>query len=215
MDRPVAIGAAALAVIAVAGVAVGAVIRWQRGQDATDRATIGPSTVVLLGDSLTEEGDWATLLPDRPVANRGYSGFTSDELVPVAGTVAAEQPRLVMVLAGTNDIRDGHPPAWTERHLRAIVDRFDAASPDTVVALQTLLPRADAPGDVVATNERIVALAAERGLPLLDLHPSFDDGTGGLRPEETPDGLHLNDAGYRRWVELLEPFLDRQLSRRP
>lgn len=214
MDRPVAIGAAALVLLAVAGVAIGAAVRWQRSQGDTDRGPIGPSTVVLLGDSLTEEGDWAALLPDWPVANQGHSGFTSEELVPIAEAVAAHRPRLVLVLAGTNDIRDGHPPAWTEDNLVAIVDRFQAASPDTVVVLQTILPRADAPAEVAATNERILALAAERGLIVLDLHPAFDDGAGGLRPEETRDGLHLSEAGYRRWVDLLEPFLAGELSQR-
>ncbi len=212
MDRPVALATAVLAAVVVGGFLVGALIRWQRGQDGTDRGSIGPTTIVLFGDSLTEEGEWSRLLPDRPVANHGYSGFTSEQLVPIADEVAAAGPRLVLVLAGTNDIRDGHPPAWTERQLGAILDRLQDAGSDTTVVLQTLLPRADAADEVVATNERIVALAADRGVPVLDLHPSFDDGAGGLRAEETRDGLHLSEAGYQRWVELLEPVLVRELD---
>jgi len=212
VDRPVVIGAAALAAAVVGGSLIGAVLRWQRGQDGTDRGSIGPATVVLFGDSLTEEGDWARLLPDRPVANQGYSGFTTEQLIPIAESVAADRPRLVLVLAGTNDIRDGHPPAWTERQLIAVLDRLEAAGPETTVIVQTLLPRADAAEEVVATNERIVALAADRGVAIVDLHPSFDDGAGGLRAEETRDGLHLSEAGYRRWVELLEPVLARELG---
>ncbi len=212
VDRPVAIGTAVLAAVVVGGFLVGAVIRWQRGLDGTDRGSIGPTTIVLFGDSLTEEGDWARLLPDRPVANHGYSGFTTEQLVPVAESIAADGPRLVLVLAGTNDIRDGHQPAWTERQLIAILDRLQTAGPGTRVILQTLLPRADAVEEVVATNERIVALAADRGVAVIDLYPSFDDGAGGLRAEDTRDGLHLSDAGYRRWVGLLEPVLARELG---
>jgi lysophospholipase L1-like esterase len=201
---------AGLAVLAVAAVA-GVTAWWSRDQGTT-RAAIGPETVVLLGDSITEFGRWEDLLPDRPVANRGFAGFTSEELVPVAAEVAVDRPRLVLVLAGTNDIRDGHDTAWTERELGRILDELAAAGPGTTVVLQTLLPRADAVAEIDAANRMIVDLAAARGLEVLDLHPAFDDGTGGLRPAETTDGLHLSPAGYERWADLLEPFLAEQLG---
>lgn len=192
--------------------AAGAALWWQRNQGGTHRASIGPTTVVLFGDSLTEEGDWEALLPGRSVSNQGYSGFTSAQLIPVAEDVAADQPRLVLILAGTNDIRDGHPPSWTEANLAEILDRFQEASPATTVIVQTLLPRADAPTEVVATSERIVALADSRDVTVVDLHPAFDDGAGGLRPADTRDDLHLSEAGYQRWIGILEPVLDAALG---
>ncbi|MEL6981782.1 MAG: GDSL-type esterase/lipase family protein [Actinomycetota bacterium] len=202
---------AAVAALAVV-VAAGAALWSQRNQGGTHRASIGPGSVVLLGDSLTEEGDWDALLPGRPVSNQGYSGFTSAELVPVAEDVAAGRPRLVLILAGTNDIRDDQPPDWTEANLSEILDRLEAAGPSTTVILQTLLPRDDARAEVLAANERVVALAEARGLAIIDLHPVFDDGAGGLRPAETRDGLHLTDAGYQLWRQALEPVLDAELG---
>lgn len=202
------VGAALVAVIVAAGLAAW----WQRGQGGTNRAPIGSETIVLLGDSLTEFGDWEELLADRPVANRGFSGFTSEELVPVAAEVAEQRPRLVLVLAGTNDIRDDRPTDWTEGHLRALLDRLDRAGPDTTVVVQTLLPRGDAVAEIDAANEMIRELAAARGLTLLDLHPEFDDGAGSLRTAETDDGLHLTPAGYDRWASILDRFLTAELG---
>ena len=195
--------------LAVVGliVAVGAALWWQRNQGGTHRATIDEDSVVLLGDSITEEGDWERLLPGRPVVNQGHSAFTSEQLIPVAAEVVRGRPRMVVVLAGTNDIRDGHGPEWTVVHLGGLLDELAAGSPETTVVLQTLLPRADAPTEVVATNDALVELARDRGVTLIDLHPHFDDGTGALRPAETRDGLHLSEAGYRRWAALLESFL--------
>lgn len=204
--------AAVTAIAVLVAVLAAAALWWQRNQGGTQRATIGPASVVLLGDSLTEEGDWETLLPGRPVSNQGYSGYTSAQLLPVAEDIAAKRPRLVLILAGTNDIRDGHPPSWTEANLIEILDRLHADGSSTTVLLQTLLPRADAPAEVVATNERVVAVARSRGVPLVDLHPVFDDGAGGLRPADTRDDLHLSEAGYQRWVEVLEPILAAELG---
>ena len=178
--------------------------RWERN---TTRSAITSTTVVMLGDSITEEGDWSALLPGYEVANRGHSGFTTAELVAVAETVAEARPAAVFVLTGTNDIRDGKPADWTADQLTEILDRFDQLAPDTSVVLQTILPRADEAAQAVEANESIREIASERGLPLLDLHAAFDDGAGGMRPSETTDGIHLADAGYQRWAPLVVEML--------
>lgn len=202
-----------LVVAVVAGVAVamavgvwGAADRLRSG-DGPVRRPIGGDSIVMLGDSITAGGDWDSLLAGRPVVNQGYPGFTTAELLPIAADVAESSPDTVFVLAGTNDVRDGLPPARTQRDLGAILDMLAAASPPVRVVIQTVLPRAATSTEIVATNEAIVALAAERELEVLDLYREFDDGTGGLRPEETTDGWHLSDRGYQRWAELLEERL--------
>lgn len=158
----------------------------------------------MLGDSITAEADWNELLPDRPLVNEGRPGFTTAQLVTVAERVAAAEPAAVIVLTGTNDIRDGHPATWTQAHLEQLIDRLGASS---TVIVQTVLPRADARAEVRRVNQAIRDLAARRGLRLLDLHDAFDDGTGALRESETYDGLHLTVDGYRRWANELEPLL--------
>ena len=160
----------------------------------------------MLGDSITAEADWSRLLPDQPLVNEGHPGFTTEQLVVVAERVAAADPAAVIVLTGTNDIRDGHPPAWTREHMEQLIDRLENGS-DATIVIQTVLPRADAPAAVQQANAEIVDLAALRGLRLLDLHETFDDGTGALRDHETYDGLHLTVDGYERWVNELRPVL--------
>lgn len=178
--------------------------RWWSADRIDDRtATIDDDSIVLLGDSITEGGDWPSLLPDVPLVNHGHSGFTTEQLVAIAGEIAAREPRAVFVLAGTNDIRDAHPPAWSRVHLTELLDAFAEQSPTTTVVVQTVLPRADAPDQVRALNAMIEELAAERGLPVLDLHSEFDDGAGGLRTDETTDRVHLAPEGYRRWAAVL------------
>lgn len=194
-----AVGSVLLVSVAAVGV-----FRWERG---TARGAITSTTITMLGDSITEQGDWGELLPDHDVANRGYAGFTTAELVEVAEAVAAAEPAAVFILTGTNDIRDGRTPGWTTDRLERILDHFDQRAPDTSVVVQTILPRADATRQVRAANESIRRVASDRGLPLLDLHAAFDDGAGGLRPSETTDGIHLDEAGYLRWAAAVAEVL--------
>ena len=190
------------------GAAVAVAVLWLaadrvRAPDGPQRRPIQADSIVMLGDSITAGGDWAALLPGHPMVNEGYSGFTTAELLPVATEVAAASPASVYVLTGTNDVRDGLPPARTRDDLDAILDVFAAESPRTAVVVQTVLPRSATAAEIVATNAAIVELAVERGLEILDLHAEFDDGDGGLRAGETTDGWHLSAAGYDRWADLL------------
>jgi lysophospholipase L1-like esterase len=202
--------AAAIVCSAVASsVAVGACLLSWRADDRRHEV-IDTESIVMLGDSITAEGDWASLFADLPVVNAGRSGFTTAELVPVASEVAAARPRLLLILTGTNDIRDQRGPWWTRRSLGELVAVVRETSPSTRIVLQTVLPRADHSDEVVATNEEIRKLADETGVELLDIHPAFDDGTGALRKNETSDGIHLTDAGYHRWREVLGPIVRRR-----
>ena len=60
---------------------------------------------------------------------------------------------------------------------------------------------------MIATNAAVRAVAAGKGLETLDLYEPFDDGAGGLRSDETTDGIHLSASGYRRWAALLAPLI--------
>lgn len=189
------------------GVLIAAWAWRERGGRQVERAAITSSSIVMLGDSITEEGPWSSIESDRAVVNRGYSGFTTGQLVEIAREVAAARPAAVFVLTGTNDIRDGRSPSWTVERLALILDEFERAAPDSEIVIQTVLPRSDRVDEVLATNSAIRDLAVDRGITLLDLYSPFDDGTGGLRDADTVDGLHLSDDGNRRWAELLvEPF---------
>ena len=185
-----------------------AVWAWsERAGQVVERATITASSIVVLGDSITEQGPWSSALTDLPISNRGYDAYTTAQLVDVAADVAAARPVAVFILTGANDIRDDNPPQWTVRHLTTILDEFAREAPDTRIVIQTILPWGDRSTDVEATNTGIVELADEREIEVLDLHRVFDDGTGALAATDTFDGLHLSDAGNERWAEVLRPEL--------
>lgn len=199
MNRSAGIVGAVVA--SIAGLAVVSMLRTSG-----DSNRIAEDSIVMLGDSITAEADWNRLLPDQPLVNEGHPGFTTAQLITVAERIAAADPAAVVVLTGTNDIRDGHPPAWTRARLEQLIDRLEHGSEATIV-VQTILPRAGSPAAVQQVNAEIRDLAALRGLRLLDLYETFDDGTGALRGHETYDGLHLTVDGYERWANELQPVL--------
>lgn len=187
------------------GVGVAAVLqRASDGDDADD-----PTRIVMFGDSLTEQGNWVELFPDRDVIGSGFSGYTTEQLTRLAGDAVRSRPTAVFVLAGTNDVFQGQSPDWTADRLAELIATMQTESPDTRIVVQTLLPSEGMSAELVATNDAIRRVAVARGLDVLDLYPAFDDGSGRLRAAETIDGVHLTGAGYERWVALLEPWFER------
>ena len=177
------------------GVAVAAVLRARGNEDDAGDPTEG---IVMLGDSLTAEGNWNRLFPERDVVNAGFSGYTTEQLTRLAGDAVRAQPAAVFVLSGTNDVYQGYAPSWTVDRLDELVTAIETESPGTRIVLQTVPPSAEMSAEVIATNEAIRRFGAIRGLDVLDLHAEFDDGSGGLREDETYDGVHLTALGVCR-----------------
>jgi lysophospholipase L1-like esterase len=106
--------------------------------------------------------------------------------------IAKVKPAFAVVMLGTNDNRVGGQEIFVAK-IAAVVDRALAAG--VVPILSTVPPRDDGPAAaarVAALNQTIEALAASRGLPLVDLHAALADLP---RHGLSADGVHLAPAG--------------------
>lgn len=164
--------------------------------------------IVFLGDSITEGAEWNELFPDLPVRDRGISGDTTAGVLARLDTITASRPAAVFLLVGTNELAPSLDPAPSLARQREILARIRRESPDTRVFVQSLLPRAAAYRERIESyNAALRDICREAGTGFIDLYPAFLAADGSLRDELTFDELHLNGAGYRRWRELLLPYL--------
>lgn len=167
--------------------------------------------IVFLGDSLTQNLEWAEMFPrDVAVLNRGVGGETSTEVALRAEPIAELKPIAVFVMAGANDPMPGHHPDETVGNVRTIIRRILAKSPDTTIYLQSVLPKHESafPSWQAPVNEGISKLADGRHVLYLNLAPLFTDGAAGLDTRDTVDGVHLNSRGYRIWADAIRPYVE-------
>lgn len=163
--------------------------------------------VALVGDSLTEWGDWDALLPGVTTVNYGISRDRAEGVLARLSQVQATKPSRMVLLIGTNDLGAGYAPAEIAATTREIVAAAKKFLPAGRILLQSVMPReAMLKAEVEELNARLAKIAAEEGVDFLDLYAPFLAGDG-LDPAVADDQLHLNDAGYSRWVSLLEPWL--------
>ena len=185
-------------------------------------ATLSPATprrVVFFGDSITEF--WSQRQPgffagDR--VNRGISGQTTTQMVGrFRADVIDLHPRIVHIMAGTNDIAGNTGPTTLDAIVANVETMVDLAQAHGIrVVIGSVLParRFDwRPGvDPVAAirdlNAALRALAGRRKLTFVDYYAALDDGQHGLSPANAQDGVHPTAAGYA----IMQPLTERALA---
>jgi lysophospholipase L1-like esterase len=170
--------------------------------------------VIFLGNSITQGGDWAKLTGDSTVVNRGIGADVTFGLRTRLDDVTRRKPSRLFILIGINDISKDIPDAVIAAEYRMLIDSVRAQSPQTKIFVQSILPlnptvqnfpqHYDKQPRVVAVNRLLQRMARERHATYIDLWPIFIDKQNHLDATLTGDGLHLNEAGYVRWVAFLK-----------
>jgi len=176
------------------------------------------ATIVMLGDSITEQFSSTESLPPRihglQVINQGIGGDNIGTSTSKTGVmsrldfVKRARPAIVFVMIGVNDLWDKKEPLKpTLDEYETMVLALKSIVPNAKIVLQSVLP---ARGDAAYTNEksaplndRIKQLASRHNLTWLDLRPLMQDDKGELKAEFTGDGVHLNKEAYRLWLAKL------------
>ena len=180
-----------------------------------DEPAIGNKDIVMLGNSLTENGgDWAARLGNKNVRNRGIIG---DEVMGVYDRlhqILPGHPAKLFLLIGVNDVSHDLTTDTIVGMIRVTVERIRKESPDTKLYLQSLLPINESFGRykrlagktnmIPEINKQLEELAKEKGLTYINLFPLFTEkGSNVLRAELSTDGLHLKEEGYKIWVKAI------------
>ncbi|MCX7868034.1 MAG: GDSL-type esterase/lipase family protein [Limisphaera sp.] len=186
----------------------------QRRAEFRARREADRGAIVFLGDSITQGwNDLARRFAQWKCANRGISGDTTrGVLYRLQEDVLDLDPAAIVLLIGTNDIGLGADPEDVVANLRAILEACRKANPKMPVIVCKVMPShasRQRPADKIQRlNARVDELVREfPQCRRCDTWTPFADAEGNARPEEFPDLLHPNAAGYAKWAAALEPIL--------
>ncbi len=177
------------------------------GSDNTELLKPAPSEdrVVFLGDEITES--WGPkFFPGKPYVNRGIGGQTTPQmLVRFRQDVIALAPKVVVILAGSNDIAGLTGPATEGTIADNFLSMMDLARAHGIrVVWASVTPVCDcftnqtarrSPGRILGINGWLRDFAARSGGTYLDYYSLLAEGRN-FKKEFTADGLLPNDAGY-------------------
>jgi lysophospholipase L1-like esterase len=188
--------------------------------------------VVFMGDSITDGWDAPNMggfFPGKPYVNRGISGQTTPQmLIRFRPDVIDLKPKVVVILAGTNDLAGNTGSTTLEAIQGNLTSMAELARANGIrVVFASLLPVSDyemrdgkpivqtvrrQPDKIIALNNWMKDYAAKNHLVYLDYFSAMVDGKGFLKDELSDDGLHPNAAGYAVMNPLAEAAIQSSLK---
>jgi lysophospholipase L1-like esterase len=171
--------------------------------------------VVMIGDSITEAAPLGLVAGQLPI-NAGIGGArVSDALRIILPTLAGSQPSALLIAIGVNDSKRQFPEPVAQRRsdfdrdYRELVRGARRLTPNVCLLLIGPVAKGMELGDrffdpalILAFNGSIAAVATEMKAPVFSL--SCLEGADGLaHPHVTHDGVHLSEAGYAIWNDVV------------
>ncbi len=187
----------------------------------------GGVDLLFVGDSITEGWEWADgehwkkHFAPLGAANFGIGGDTTQNVLWRLdhGAVGALQPKVVVLLIGTNNLgRENATAAEAARGIEAVVTKLRGAFPEAKILLHGIFPcdyspKAEVRGRVAGVNALLRKLDGRDGKVVFrDIGAAFLEPDGSITKEVSPDGLHLSPEGYRRWAGQITPLVREMLG---
>jgi len=182
--------------------------------------------VVFIGDSITDYWKFADYFAGKAYINRGIDGQSTQQmLVRFRQDVIDLHPKVLVVLAGTNDIAGVTGRTRNEdieanygsmgelarlHHIRVVFASLLPANNYTEEAKESYALRP--PERILALNQWLTDYCAKNGFVYLDYYSAVVDGKGMLKRELSDEGLHPNAAGYKVMAPLAEKAIAQALA---
>src|SRR5438477_3855397 len=207
----------------------GQLARYRDANAALGTPAAGENRVVFFGDSITDMWKLEDSFPGKPYVNRGIGGQTTPQmLVRFRQDVIDLHPKVVVILAGTNDIAGNTGPMTLENIEANYSSLAELARVHNIrVVFSSVLPVHNytpksqdffaqrPPEKILALNRWLKDYCAANVLTYLDYFTPMVDDKGLLKRDLAEDGLHPNPAGYKMMAPLAEAAIAKALTVRP
>ena len=197
-------------------------------QKLIEKAHTGKIDVYFVGDSIVRRwgcsdpqyadllANWKANFLGWNAADFGWGGDTIQNILWRLGNgeLDSVNPKVIVVLAGTNNIgrriADEAAIADIAAGVKAIVDVCRQKAPYVTIILTGIFPRNDniaVVPTITRINEKIAAFADGSRIRYLNINDKLADQNGKLLDGMTLDGLHPTVKGYQVWADALKPIL--------
>lgn len=182
--------------------------------------------VVFMGNSITD--GWINARPEffskNPYLDRGISGQTTPQmLIRFRQDVIDMKPKVVVILAGINDIAENTGPSSVEMIENNLMSMAQLAKANGIKVVMCSITPANAfpwrPGinpveKVAAVNKWMKSYAAKNNFVYVDYFDAMVDDQKGLPANLSKDGVHPTAEGYKIMESLVVPGIAKALKKK-
>jgi len=180
--------------------------------------------VVFMGNSITEMwiGTHPEFFKEHPYVNRGIGGQTTPQmLLRFRQDVINLNPKVVVILAGTNDIAGNTGPMTLEQIHDNILSMVELAKANGIKPIVcSVLPAYDYPWrpglqpniKIPKLNSMLKNMTEAQGVMYLDYFSEMADDRNGLPSELTTDEVHVTKKGYEVMEKMVVESIGKALN---
>ncbi|MHC4616880.1 MAG: GDSL-type esterase/lipase family protein [Planctomycetota bacterium] len=197
---------------------------WPRHEACNARMKQGHVNLIFVGDSITQRWDrqgiqvWQKYYSHRNAVNLGVDGDRTQNVLWRLdhGNIDGVNPKVAIVMIGTNNSDDGDTPEQIARGIIAVCKRLRRKLPKTKIILHRIFPRGPKPSaqrDLHAEASRIASRIADGKMIFYeDIGDRFLEPDGSISTDIMYDYVHLTAKGYQIWAQAIEPRLKELLG---
>ncbi len=169
--------------------------------------------VVFVGSSSIRMWKLDKSFPELQPINRGFGGSEiADSIYFADRIILKHQPRVVVLYAGDNDLAKGKTPERVTSDFKQFVATVHKSQPDTkivFIAVKPSIARWKLIDKVRAANAAVAEICSKNeSLEFVDIDAPMLGDDGKPRPDLfLKDGLHMTEAGYEIWSDLVRPHI--------
>lgn len=177
--------------------------------------------IVFLGDSLTDYYDLDKYY-DTKIVNSGVEGWTTDDILNnLDEKVFKYYPKKLVLLIGTNDLRDEKDTKYIIENIKKIVEEIKKKRPYTKIYIESLYPINNTDNekinhtavgirknsDIKEINRKLEEYCKKNKYTYINMYDELTDKEGNLNLKYTKEGLHMSDEGYKVVTKKLKKYL--------
>lgn len=196
-------------------------LRRYRSENAQVVIPTKENRVVFMGNSITD--GWINASPDffknNPYLDRGISGQTTPQmLVRFRQDVIDLKPKVVVILAGINDIAGNTGPSSVQMIENNLISMAQLAKANGIkVVMCSILPAYSFPWrpgidpvqSIIEGNKWMKSFAEKNHFVYCNYYDALVDSRKGLPANLSKDGVHPTEEGYK----IMEPIVKKAIAR--
>jgi len=171
--------------------------------------------IIFLGDSITELGNWKTLLSEFDIVNYGVSGDKTYQIIDRVDELFDKEVHQLFLLVGINDLGENRLVTDILKDYAKLINLLSNNNVASSIHLVSVLPIQSNLWDklemtsenIINLNSGIMNLSRDNNLSFVNIYSMFTDVRNELKEEYTTDGLHLNSEGYEVYAQEIRKYL--------
>jgi lysophospholipase L1-like esterase len=179
--------------------------------------------IVMVGDSITNMGNWNEILNNKKIANLGIGGDSTDGILNRLEDIYYFNPEMCFLMIGINDFQGKRSVEYVIQNYRKIVQEIQQHNIRLII--QSVLHLGHnyyinriggknkndweiINGKVKKLNGELKRMAEEYGVEFIDINRGLS--INNILEEQYGDysGLHLSQLGYEKWAGIIKPLIE-------